>query len=87
MTDLSPFDPSARCAKCQYDAIATDYKGRLHERCNAADAYDWYWTLARLGGVQEPEMKWLQDALARVPDHVERKCLRCSFAWAELVAA
>jgi hypothetical protein len=86
MSELPPFDESARCAKCGYDAIHTRYEGKLHQGCTASEAYAGWLSVTAWGvGVTEEIAAEWQGYMEAVPDHVERSCSRCAHQWAEAV--
>lgn len=77
-----PFDEAARCAKCGYDAVHTEYKGALHKGCTLSHAYESYTSLAGWG-MKEDSVDRFMKLMEDVPDHLERKCARCGHGWAE----
>ena len=72
---MKPFNEAARCPKCEYDAIKSDYWDGMYEcspfgLLNFEDAVDEY------GKMNET---------AHLRECIKRTCSRCEFSWEEAV--
>jgi hypothetical protein len=79
------------CPKCGFTVTKEQYyRDGRHESCTIDRAYDSYtasrsWLTSRItmGEAYWNTMKELDDKAQAVPEHIERKCLRCNHGWAE----
>jgi len=76
---MKPFDESARCPKCQYDAVESEYfDGLLEMPFPYLSA-----TEEQISRHQESYDKMLETAPDR--ECIKRKCARCTYRWSESV--
>lgn len=79
-----PFSDDAPCRKCGFGHPEMAYEPKAHKGC--ALGWTWHdWPTFWLGAYTAPtdEQRAKADA---VPEHLDRKCLRCGFRWAETPA-
>jgi hypothetical protein len=76
---LPPYTENARCSKCAYDAVGTQYKQGAHQQCVLGGRFGWW------PGMSKQEIAE-QDAVNNsIPEHLDRTCSRCQYQWAEAV--
>lgn len=81
---LLPFDPDARCPKCAYDAVKTEYRSGAHGGCMGY--YKFPVQYLSDYSVDLDALRVDADYRRSFPEHLDRTCARCSYAWAEAVA-
>lgn len=88
--ELPPYTPRGHCAKCRFAFIETVYwRGYHGDTCpipvRVFSSYHFYWG-AQTWAEKEQLMNDRANEhrlMATVPEHQDRKCLRCSYRWAE----
>ena len=90
-TKLEPFDPSARCPKCQYDAVKTKHEMDVWPpwsmRCatplleqTPVEDLPMYDRLVEAGWTR-------RDDRTMQREYLKRTCCRCEYEWAEACGA
>jgi hypothetical protein len=86
---LPEFTPDARCPKCAYDAIQTKWRLGFHWDgiCTVPEDFERRAWLYGMPSLLAEDMARSSGGPPPVPEHLERRCVRCDYFWDEALAA